>query len=255
MWFDNHCHLTTIKDDPAEIVSVAASEGVTKLLTVGCSVADSANAIEIASRFDNVWATAGVHPHEAANGIEGLETLLTSEEVVAVGECGLDYFYEHSPREAQAEVFAQQIALAHKYELALVIHSRDAWEDTFNVLDECGVPERTVFHCFTGTPAEAEAAAERNIYLSFSGIVTFPSAKELQAAAKVAPLNRILVETDSPYLAPVPHRGKANKPALVSVVGQFLAEHIGISVEQLAEHTTRNAHDLYGIELPAPAGG
>ncbi len=248
MWFDNHCHLTTIEDDPSEVVSFAVSEGVTRLLTVGCSVADSIEAIEIASDFDNVWATAGVHPHEAAGGIEGLELLLNNDNVVAVGECGLDYFYEHSPREAQMDVFAQQIGLAHKHDLALVIHSRDAWEDTFNVLDECGVPQRTVFHCFTGSPAEVKAAADRDIYLSFSGIVTFPSASELQAAAKVAPLDRVLVETDSPFLAPVPFRGKANKPALVSVVGQFLADHIGISADELAAQTTSNAHTLYNID-------
>ena len=247
MWFDNHCHLTSLKEDPADAVAFAHSEKVTKLLTVGCSVADSIAAIAVAEKFDDVWATAGIHPHEASDGVEGLTDLLTNTQVVAVGECGLDYFYEHSPRDTQAETFAQQIQLAKDHDLALVIHSRDAWKDTFAVLDECGVPDRTVFHCFTGTSSEVDQALERNIYLSFSGIVTFPSAKDLQQAAKVAPIDRMLVETDAPYLAPVPHRGKANKPGLVSVVGQFLADHIGFDVDEFAARTTQNALDLYSL--------
>ena len=247
MWFDNHCHLTTITEDPKTVVDTATQGQVTKLLTVGCSVADSTEAITIASQFDNVWATAGVHPHEADGGIEGLEPLLAEDKVVAVGECGLDYYYDNSPRDAQAEAFAAQIQLAHDHDLALVIHSRDAWEDTFKVLDECGVPERTVFHCFTGGVAEAKEAEKRGVYLSFSGIVTFGSAKELQEAAKIASLDRLLVETDSPFLAPVPHRGSSNRPALVSVVGEFLAELRNIEVDEVARRTTKNAHSLYRI--------
>lgn len=261
MWFDNHCHLTSLKTEPEEAVAVAAEAGVTRLLTVGCTVADSTRAIEIAGRFDNVWATAGVHPHDAKDGLDGLTDLLdrtttspggeTIGSVVAVGECGLDYHYDHSPRPVQAEVFAQQITFALERDLALVIHSRDAWQDTFDILDRVGMPDRTVFHCFTGGPDEATEAVQRGAYLSFSGIVTFPSAPELRAAAELTPQDRILVETDSPYLAPVPLRGKANKPANVAVVGEFLADHLGHDVTDFAAATTANARRLFGLDDPA----
>ena len=254
MWFDNHCHLTSLKGDPEAAVASAAEAGVTKLLTVGCSIEDSKQAIAIADRFDNVWATAGVHPHEAKDGIAGLEELLLGSEIVAVGECGLDYHYDHSPRQAQASAFAQQIALANEHHLALVIHTREAWEETFEILDREGVPDRTVFHCFSGGPDEAEACVSRSASVSFSGIVTFPSASDLRAAASSTPLDRMLIETDSPYLAPVPHRGKANQPAHVSVVGSFLAELLDVDVEEFAEQTTANAHLLYGIHDTALEG-
>ncbi len=252
MWFDNHCHLTSLKTDPAEAVAVAAEASVTRLLTVGCTVADSARAIDIAGEFDNVWATAGVHPHDAKDGLDGLAELLDHElagvrAVVAVGECGLDYHYDHSPRQRQADVFAQQIEMAHERDLALVIHTRSAWDDTFAILDRYGMPDRTVFHCFTGGPDEAAESISRGAYVSFSGIVTFPSAPELREAAKITPADRILIETDSPYLAPVPLRGKANKPANVAVVGEFLAEHLELDASDFAAATTANANRLFGL--------
>lgn len=251
-WFDNHCHLTSLDVDPAEIVAEANNGGVDRLLTVGCTVEDSARAIEIAAGFDNVWATAGVHPHEAEDGIEGLVELLDTGSVVAVGECGLDYHYDHSPRAAQRVVFEQQIALAFERDLALVIHTREAWDDTFAILDDVGIPPRTVFHCFTGGPAEAEQCLSRGGHLSFSGIVTFPSAQDLRDAAMITPQDRLLVETDSPYLAPVPHRGKKNRPALVSVVGEAIADLRGWSYDETASATTANALALFGLE-PASA--
>lgn len=250
MWFDNHCHLTSVNVEPAEVVAAAAARGVDRLLTVGCTVEDSQRAVEIAARFDRVWATAGVHPHDAKLGIHGLEPLLddaVANGVVAVGECGLDYYYDHSPRDVQAEVFAAQIELAHRHDLALVIHSRDAWDDTFAVLDREGVPERTVFHCFTGGVGEAEAAINRGAWLSFSGIITFPSGKDLRDAAALCPRNRILVETDSPYLAPVPFRGRPNQPANAAIVGEFMAELLGHEVEDFAAVTTANARALYRL--------
>lgn len=251
MWFDNHCHLTSLKVEPAEAVAAAAHRGVDRLLTVGCTVEDSQRAIAIAAGFDNVWATAGVHPHDAKLGIDGLDALLDDpnhrDDVVAVGECGLDYYYDHSPRNVQAGIFAAQIDLAHRYELALVIHSRDAWDDTFAALDREGVPERTVFHCFTGGADEAQAVIDRGAYLSFSGIITFPSAQDLRDAAAICPPDRILVETDSPYLAPVPHRGKPNQPANVAIVGRYLAELLGHDVDEFAAVTTANARALYRL--------
>ncbi len=247
MWFDNHCHLTSLDATPATVVAAAAAAGVTRLLTVGCTVADSAEAAAVAAEFDNVWATAGVHPHDAKDGLEGLEPLLDHPSVVAVGECGLDYHYDHSPRGVQADSFARQIELANERDLPLVIHTREAWDDTFDILDRGGMPQRTVFHCFTGGPDEATAAVERGGHVSFSGIVTFKTADDLRAAALVTPLERILVETDSPYLAPVPFRGKPNEPANAAVVGEFLAQLLGHPVDDFARLTTRNATTLFGV--------
>jgi TatD DNase family protein len=247
-WTDDHCHLDR---DPAVAdaqVAAAAEAGVTRLITVGCDLAQSADYIDAARRHPGtVWATAGVHPHESKDGLSGLEALLGEPEVVAVGECGLDYHYGHSPRDVQAEVFAAQIALAHAHDLALVIHTREAWDDTFDILAAEGVPERTVFHCFTGGPDEARRCLDLGGALSFSGIVTFPSAPELHAAAQLCPLDRMLVETDSPYLAPVPHRGRPNQPAWVSVVGERIAELRGVAPEVIAEATWATAERVYRL--------
>jgi TatD DNase family protein len=247
MWFDNHCHLTSLKQEPADAVAAALEAGVTRLLTVGCTVADSVAAADIADGFDNVWSTAGVHPHDAKDGLDGLAEALDRPSVVAVGECGLDYHYDHSPREEQAESFVRQIALANERDLALVIHTREAWDDTFEILDREGMPPRTVFHCFTGGADEATAAVARGGYISFSGIITFPSGQDLRDAAAVTPLDRILVETDSPYLAPVPHRGKPNQPANVAVVGEFVADLLDQPVAEFAALTTTNANTLFGL--------
>ncbi len=166
---------------------------------------------------------------------------------MAVGETGLDYYYDHSPREVQQRVFAEQIQLANDHRLALVIHSRDAWDDTFAVLADAGVPERTVLHCFTGGPDEARRALDIGATLSFSGIVTFKGAPEVQAAAAICPLDRLLVETDSPYLAPIPHRGRPNRPAWVPHVGQFIADLRDMPVGDLARATTDNAATFFAL--------
>jgi TatD DNase family protein len=208
----------------------------------------------LAESLERVWATAGVHPHEAAGGLEGLEDVLRrgkeAGSVVAVGECGLDHHYDHSPREEQREVFAAQIALAHEHGLPLVIHTRDAWEETFDILDSEGVPERTVFHCFTGGVDEANEALSRAAVLSVSGIVTFGGADDLRRAIAETPLGSLMLETDSPYLAPVPHRGKRNRPAWVAAVGAKVAELQGATIEQVARATSGNARRFYGLELP-----
>lgn len=251
-WIDNHCHLDG-EDDPTTLVDEAHEAGVVALVTVGTSVERSARCVEVARRFEHVSATAGVHPHDAKHGTSGLEELVESgrEEglVVAIGECGLDYHYDNSPRDAQRAVFADQIALAHRTGLPLVIHTREAWDDTFAILDSEGVPARTVFHCFTGGPAEAEAALGLGTFLSISGIATFPSAVELREAVSQAPLERLMVETDSPYLAPVPHRGRRNRPALVARVGEEVAELKGVPVEEVAAATTANASAFYGLDV------
>ncbi len=244
-WTDNHCHLESGTLD--EVVAKATAAGVERLIDVGTDAVTSIAAISKAAACDRVWATAGVHPHEARHGIGGIEELLGSNRVVAVGECGLDYHYNHSPPADQQDVFAAHIDMAHRHQMPLVIHSREAWDDTFAILDEGGVPDHTVFHCFTGGADEARAALDRGAYLSFSGIVSFPSADDVRAAAALCPLDRLLVETDSPYLAPVPLRGKPNSPANLPLVGEALARVHGVDLETVAELTWDNAAAFYRL--------
>jgi TatD DNase family protein len=245
-WVDNHCHL-----DPGPgatgAVAEAAEAGVERLIVVGTDVDQSRGCVQVARAHEGVWATAGVHPHDASGGTDGLEALLDEPEVVGVGECGLDYHYDHSPRAVQREVFAAQIRLAHERDLALVIHTREAWDDTFAILEHEGVPDRTVFHCFTGGPDEAQRALATGAYLSFSGIVTFRNADDVRAAVAQCPIDRLLVETDAPYLTPVPHRGERNRPALVPLVGEAVATVRGIPSREVAARTWTNAERLYRV--------
>ncbi len=249
-WIDTHCHLKLDTCDSE--VAAALAAGVAALITIGTDVADSREALAIASQHANARAAVGVHPHEAAGGTDGLVDLLGEEDVVAVGECGLDYYYDHSPRADQRRVFAEQIALAHQLGLTLVVHSRSAWDDTFAILTSEGVPEQTVMHCFTGGVAEAERALELGAYLSFSGIVSFPKAPEVQEAAARCPADRLLVETDAPYLTPVPLRGRPNSPANVPLVGAAVAQVRGVSSSEVASLTTANACRAFRLELALP---
>ena len=251
MWADSHCHLQYegITDDA---LARAAEAGVARIICVGTDAAQSEQAIEVArAHSGTVWATVGLHPHDASQGVEGIVGLLSATEVVGVGECGLDYHYDHSPREVQRDAFAAQVALAHEHGLALVIHTREAWDDTFAILRAEGVPERTVVHCFTGGPTEATLALDLGASLSFSGILTFKTAGDIRDAAAAAPLARVLVETDAPYLAPVPHRGWPNQPAHVALVGAALAGIKGLAVEEVEQATWANTAALFG--LPASA--
>jgi TatD DNase family protein len=252
-WVDSHCHLgyDGTDQEPAEQVAEAVAAGVEAMVCVGTDLESSRRAIELARRHPEVRATVGLHPHEASRLAEQWPELVAlardhADVVVGIGEGGFDLFYEHSSRPAQAEAFRAHVVLAAELDRALVIHSRDAWDDTFSVLTEVGVPRRTVFHCFTGGPDEARRALDLGTYLSFSGIVSFKNADDVRAAAAVAPLDRVLVETDSPYLAPVPHRGKANRPAWVVDVGAALAAAMGRPPEEVAAATRRNASTVFG---------
>ncbi len=187
-----------------------------------------------------MWATVGLHPHDAVQGVDSIVDLIDHDRVVAVGEAGLDYYYEHSPRDVQRTAFAAQIQLAHERGLPLVIHSRDAWADTFDVLAAEGLPASTIFHCFTGGPDEAQRALDLGAFVSFSGIVTFKSAADVQAAARLVPLDRLLIETDAPYLAPIPHRGKRNQPAWVTWTAQFIADLRDTPIGMIAVATHQN---------------
>lgn len=260
-WFDNHCHLQAF-DDPAAVVAAARAVGVTGLLCVGTDLESSRRAVELAREFaPAVFAVAGLHPHDASRleaEAHGLVPLLTDPRVVAVGEAGFDLHYEHSPRAEQERAFRWQIRLAHAFALPLVIHTREAWPDTFRVLDDEGVPDRLVFHCFTGGPDEARSALERGAMLSFSGIVSFRTADDLRAAAAITPADRLLVETDAPYLAPVPHRGARNEPAFVVDVGRALAAARGEDVDQISALTRENASRFFSrpvVDVPDAVPG
>ena len=242
-WTDTHCH---IHDDkmtsvPAESLQRARDAGVERFVVIGTDAPTCEQAIAIASQHDDVWATVGLHPHDATQGTDSILPYITQPRVVAIGECGLDYYYEHSPRDIQMRVFAEQIALAKQHDLTLVIHTRDAWEDTYAVLDAEGMPQNTIIHCFSGGPNEAQECLDRGAYLSFSGIVTFKTAHELREAALLCPLDKILIETDSPFLAPIPHRGRPNEPAHVGLVGTAIADLRGLDVAEFASITSANA--------------
>lgn len=247
-WVDSHCHLPV---DPAEADAVldrARSVGVEWVVCVGTDLATSRAAVALAERRADVVATVGLHPHDASRLDDewpALAALAAHPRVAAVGEAGFDLHYRHSPRGEQEAAFRAQVRLAHALDRALVIHSREAWDDTFAVLGSEGVPARTVFHCFTGGPREAERALALGAYLSFSGIVTFKNADDLRAAAVLAPPERVLVETDAPYLAPVPHRGRANEPAYVVAVGEGLAAATARPVAEVAASTRATAAAVF----------
>ena len=250
MWTDTHCHLDEDRyrgegsKDLGGTIGVlenARAAKVSRFITVGCDEESSRAAIDCANRFDDVWASVGLHPHEAVHGVETILQLISSPRVVAIGEAGLDYYYEHSARDEQKIAFAAQIQLAHQYHLPLIIHTRDAWDDTFDILRAEGTPKQTIFHCFTGGPDEARRCLDIGAFLSFSGIITFKTAQDVAEAATLCPLDRILVETDSPYLAPVPHRGRTNQPANVAVVGTHVADLKHINPVEMARVTTHNA--------------
>lgn len=258
-WIDSHCHLDWDSPDdeagvvPAELaIAEAQAAGVEALICVGTDLASSGHAVELARRHPEVRATVGLHPHDASRLAEQwseLEVLARDhiDVVAAIGEGGFDLYYEHSARDEQEVAFRAQVALAHDLDRALVVHSRDAWDETFAVLTDVGAPPRTVFHCFTGGPDEARRALDLGAHLSFSGIVSFKNAADVRAAAAIVPLDRVLVETDAPFLAPVPHRGKPNRPAWVVDVGVALAAAMDRPVEEVAAATRRNAVRVFNL--------
>lgn len=255
-WTDAHCHLQDRYLGEKEIavsapraLERAFAAGVHRVVVIGTDATSSAEALAITDLPSDVeiYATVGLHPHDALQDVEEVVALARRghPRLVGVGECGLDYYYEHSPREAQQAVFAVQLRLARELDLALVIHCREAFDDLFDIFDVEGVPPCTVIHCFTGTPQEATECLARGADISISGVVTFKNAENVREAARLVPLDRLHVETDSPFLAPVPHRGRPNEPALVSVVGEFLAELRGEDVEDVRRETSKNSARLF----------
>lgn len=245
-WIDAHCHLQFEGRGatPEEAVARAVEVGVERMVCIGTDLATSAEAVRLAGEFPEVWASVGLHPHDAsklAGEWDGLVELAGADRVVGIGEAGFDLYYRHSEPDAQEAAFRAQVRLAAERQLPLIIHSRDAWDETFDVLESEGVPPRTVFHCFTGGPAEAERALALGCWLSYSGIVSFKTADDLRAAAALTPSDRLLIETDSPFLAPVPHRGRDNEPAYLPAVGAALAAAREEPLEAVAAATRANA--------------
>jgi TatD DNase family protein len=252
-WVDSHCHLSFGAEGAGPVLERARAAGVAAMVCVGTDLESSRVAVALAQEHPDVVATVGLHPHDAVrldDEWDALRALAEHPAVVGVGEAGFDFHYDHSPHDAQERAFRAHVQLAHELDLALVIHSRDAWDATFRVLDTEGVPDRTVFHCFTGGPDEARRALEIGTYLSFSGIVTFKNADDVRAACALAPPDRVLVETDAPYLAPVPHRGRENEPAFVGDVAAGVAAASGRSIEAVAESTAAVAQRVFrGLSL------
>lgn len=251
---DSHCHLDSpeFDSDREAVIERAFEAGVENIVAIGTGSGppDLEAGVRLADKYPAFYATVGVHPHDVAKAtgadLERLSELIKHPKVIALGEIGLDYHYDFSPRDAQKSVFVKQMEIAAQAKKPIVIHTREAWDDTLALIEQYWKPHRLpgIMHCFSGGPFEARRALDLGFYLSFGGILTFPKATDVQAAATQAPRERILVETDAPYLAPVPKRGKRNEPALVIHTARKLAEVRGESYEDVCRITTANFRKL-----------
>ncbi len=252
---DTHCHIhfPDYQLDSEEVIANASQSGVEKLICVGCTLPDSAGAIEFAASHDNVWASIGLHPHEAkiyvndGAALQRFRSLADKPRVVAIGETGLDYYYTHSPKDDQKKLLRYQLDIAVEYGLPLIFHVRDAFSDFWKIVDEYkGI--RGVVHSFSASPSELEEVLARGLYVGLNGIMTFTKDPKQRAAAKAVPLERLLLETDAPFLTPTPYRGTICEPKHVRVTAEFLAGLRDEALEDLAAATTRNAHKLFGLK-------
>jgi TatD DNase family protein len=251
---DTHCHIQfpDYQLDPDAVLVAAATAGVTRALCVGCTLGDSKAAVKFARDRENVWATIGLHPHEAEvyiddhQALQQFRDLASKPKVVAIGEVGLDYYYEHSPREIQKKMLKFQLDVAVEHKLPVIFHIRDAFMDFWPIFDSYkGL--KGVVHSFTATEVELAEILKRGLYVGLNGIVTFSKQEEQLKAAKKVPIERLLLETDAPYLTPVPYRGKICEPKHVRVTAEFLAKLRGERLEDLASVTTQNALDLFNL--------
>jgi TatD DNase family protein len=263
MFVDSHAHLDGKQFDPdrEQVIDRAQTAGVQAIVAIGNGdgPADVDCGIRLAEKHDFIYATLGIHPHEARLADEAayqnMERLAKHPKVIAWGEIGLDYFYDHSPRDLQKQVFVRQMELAAAAKLPIVIHCRpsdnrdDAWVDCLNLIQQHWASQALggILHCFTGTWPQAKAALDMGFMISFAGNLTFPKAQSIRDAALEVPLERMLIETDSPYLAPVPHRGKRNEPAFVAETAKKLAELRGLSTEEMGGQTTRNFYNFFKL--------
>jgi TatD DNase family protein len=260
MLVDTHCHIDgdRFDDDRADVLARARAAGVAAMVNVGCDLPSSRRSLDLARTHADLWATVGIHPHEAKEAPAGFDDellhLCSDPRCVAVGECGLDYHYDHSPRAVQRDVFARQIAVARKAKKPLVLHVRNAAQDgpafveSVDILRAEGARDvGGVFHCFTGSVDEARAALDLGFLLSFPGVVTFKNNGQLGDVARMCPADRFVVETDAPYMAPVPHRGKRNEPAFVAHTVAFVAQVRGQAVHDVIATTGANARTLFAL--------
>lgn len=247
---DSHCHLTM--SDAAANLEAARAAGVRGFVVPATKLADAPDAVAVAQQHDDVWAAVGFHPHEAKDcddaAFAEIERLANEDRVVAIGECGLDYHYMHSPRETQIAVFARHIELAKKLDKPIIVHNRESTDDVIDTLRRRGA--RGILHSYTENLEVARKFVEHDFYISFSGIVTFRNADMLRGVAKALPHDRVLIETDTPYLAPVPYRGRSNEPAFVIKVAELLAQLWDVPIEQVAEQTTSNFERVFSVTLP-----
>lgn len=251
---DTHAHLDfpEFAGSLPETVEKARKAGVSTIITIGIDLASSRKALSIAAQHERIYATAGIHPHDAfeteERDIEELKKIAANSKVVAIGEIGLDYYRDKKPRRIQRECLRRQARVAVEIGKPVVFHIRDAWEDFFRIMQEFdGSLTTSVLHCFSGNWQIALKCLDLGFFLSIPGVVTFPKAESLHEVVRRAPLNRLLVETDAPYLAPVPYRGKSNEPAFVLYTAEKIAELREQALEKIAEATTRNARTVFGI--------
>jgi len=249
-WTDMHMHLNMLDTSPELALAEAESQGVHRMITIGTTPDDLPVVEELASKFaPRVFCTLGIHPHEANLWTDEVRDYIrqhaVNPRVVAIGEIGLDYYYDHSPRDQQQKAFRDQMELAEELGLPVEIHTRDAEPDTIQVLNQFSGRVRGLLHCFTGTWELAEAALKVGFDISFSGVVTFKNAEALRDVVRKVPLDRLHVETDSPFLSPVPHRGKKNRPAMVVHTAECVARLKGIALQELSEQVAQNAEKLF----------
>ncbi len=246
---DTHCHIhqSDYPLDSEEVWQQSNQAGVSKIICVGTDQASSSQAVDFAAKHESVFASLGVHPHEAKHGVGGLESLVTKPKVVAIGECGLDYFYNHSPKTQQIEALNQQIELAIKHNLPIIFHVREAYEDFWPIFNNFqGL--KGVLHSFTSTQKDLEKALERDLLIGVNGISTFAKQPDLQQMFSDIPLQSLLLETDAPFLTPTPHRGKINTPAYVVLVAEYMAKLKQVSLEEIAKITSKNATNLFSLQ-------
>lgn len=248
---ETHTHLDLIKRDTEEVVKEAKEAGVTKMVTVGTDLSSSKIALEFASRFVGIYAAVGFHPHESKFldelKLKELEKIANNSKVVAIGETGLDYYWKHSLLPCQVEAFKKQINLARKLDLPLIVHDREAHLDTLKILTEEAKGLKVLLHCFSGDLDMAEICVERGYYLGIGGVITFNNAKKLKAVVEEVPVENLVLETDSPYLAPHPFRGKPNEPKYIPLIAEKIAEIKEINLKEVAEITTNTAQEFFGI--------
>lgn len=253
MLVDSHCHLSSpeIYQDLENVIGRAKSAGISGFLNAGGKFDELNIQLEICRRFDNVWTATGVHPHNAAEyeHIKAEDVLKNTkyDKVVAIGECGLDYFYDFAPKDVQIKVFKEMIKAAQISQLPLIVHSRDAEDDTISLLKTAylSCPFKGVIHCYSSSLKLAKEALKINFYISASGIITFKNSEDLRKNFEIVPFNRLLVETDSPYLAPVPMRGKINEPGYIVHTTQVLADLKGLDFKEISDITSKNFFDLF----------